>query len=122
MEKFVLERSPKTPEVVLDHETGTITMRGRSIPEDPISFFQPIVKWIDVYVQQPAEKTSVEFKFEYFNTSSSKWLIVIFKSLNKLFAEGREMEVNWYYDYDDLYDYGQEIKELVDYPINLLEF
>jgi hypothetical protein len=54
-------------------------MEGRSIPENVIDFYQPILRWIDEYAQNPLPETLVHMKFEYFNTSSSKRIFDIMK-------------------------------------------
>lgn len=120
MEKQIIEPTDKSPAVTLDHETGILEFEGRSLIEDSEKFFMPIVEWILEYNEKPAKKTTVNFKFEYFNTSCSKWLITITKQLKKLFEKGEEADINWYYEDEDVLEYGEVIRDLVDIPINMI--
>ncbi len=120
MEKLVIEPTDKSPAVILDAEKGLIEFEGRSLIEDSEKFFLPIVEWIIKYNENPAEKTTVNFKFEYFNTSCSKWLITITKQIKKLFQKGADCTINWYYEDEDVLEYGEVIRDLVDIPINMM--
>ena len=48
MEKVVKQGTTKTPQVILDPEKGIISLEGRSILEDTISFYDPILNWLKV--------------------------------------------------------------------------
>ncbi|MBN2662634.1 MAG: DUF1987 domain-containing protein [Bacteroidales bacterium] len=120
MEKKLIEPTDKSPAVILDNSKGLIEFEGRSLIEDSEKFFMPIVEWIIEYLESPAAKTEVNFKFEYFNTSCSKWLITITKQLKKLFEIGADCAINWFYEDEDVLEYGEVIRDLVDIPINMI--
>lgn len=120
MEKKVIEPTDKSPSVMMDNNTGIIEFEGRSLIEDSEKFFMPIVEWIIQYIESPAPKTEVNFRFEYFNTSCSKWLITITKQLKKLQEKSQDCVFNWYYEDEDVLEYGEVIRDLVDIPINMI--
>ena len=68
-------------------------------------------------------KLTVIFMFEYFNTSSSRSIIDIFRNLKKMNAEGLEVEINWFYEEEDedMLESGEDYSELVSMPVNLIE-
>ena len=72
MAAILLEGSPKTPTVSFDDNTGLLELKGRSIPENSIEFYKPLIDWIDRYARDPKPKTTLHVQLEYFNTSSSK--------------------------------------------------
>ncbi|MCQ2973653.1 MAG: DUF1987 domain-containing protein [Bacteroidales bacterium] len=121
MEHIQIAATEKSPLIDFNPETGTLLLQGRSLVEDSESFFLPLVEWIIKYCEQPCKGTVVDFKFEYFNTSCSKWLITIAKQLKVLYAKDSSTEVNWYYEDDDVLEYGEVICDLVDMPINMIE-
>jgi hypothetical protein len=125
MVKFELAETPATPYVMLDADTGMIKLEGRSIPENVIDFFQPILNWLDAYSKEPKQKTEAHFKLEYFNTSSSKRLFDIMKKVEAISAiEGKSVLINWYYEEDDedIYFAGNDYKALVTkLEFNLIE-
>ena len=43
MEPISIEGTPKTPTVKFDAEQGIIEIKGRSIPENSIEFYKPLV-------------------------------------------------------------------------------
>ena len=49
MKTLTIEGTPKTPMVKFDGETGKIEIKGRSIPENSIEFYKPLVEWLDEY-------------------------------------------------------------------------
>lgn len=123
MDKLVLQGSPKTPEVNFDQETGLISLRGRSIPENSIEFFQPINDWIDLYCQSPQTDTVLDIRLEYFNTSSSKCILDIFKKFEKLNAGSANVIVRWYFETDDedMEEAGEDYRAIVELPFEIVE-
>ncbi len=122
MKNLIIERTEKTPYVNLNPATGTMEFSGRSRPESSIKFYEPIEDWLLEYIKNPAAKTVVDFKFDYFDTSSSKWFLTLIKHFETIYLEKHEVVINWYYDDDDILEYGEEIKDIRDVPMNLLEF
>ena len=121
MENIQIDGTDKSPSVNLNQEEGFIEFQGRSLIEDSEKFFLPLVEWIVEYIDKPAEKTTINFKFEYFNTSCSKWLITITKQLKKLYKKDSNTSINWYYEDEDVLEYGEVIRDLVDVPMNMVE-
>jgi hypothetical protein len=81
MDSISIEGTPKTPTVGLDARTGIVEIKGRSIPENSIEFYRPIVEWLEDYSKDPQKLTTVNIQLEYFNTSSSKCILDVFKKL-----------------------------------------
>ena len=126
MRIFELKDTITTPHVILDAEKGYIKIDGRSIPENVIDFYQPILNWIDNYIKEPNNLTIVDFKLEYFNTSSSKRLFDIMRKVESISTiPGKRVVLNWYYEEDDedIYFAGNDYKALITkIEFNLIEF
>src|SRR5579872_6481105 len=101
MEKINIESTPKTPSINFDFEKGFLEIKGRSIPENSIEFYKPLVDWLDKYASKPKTSTNVNIQLEYFNTSSSKCILDVFKKLEFIHKNGSEIIINWYYEEDD---------------------
>jgi len=123
MENLNLVASPKTPLVCFDSATGVLELRGRSIPENSIEFYQPLNDWIDTYANNPCNKTVIDVKLEYFNTSSSKCILDLFKKLEKLNGQNTEVSVNWYYEEEDedMEEAGEDYQAIVKLPFKMIE-
>lgn len=123
MEKLELKGSPKTPDILLDGDSGQIKLTGRSIPENSIEFFDPIYSWIDNYCESPCSETVLDVRLEYFNTSSSKCLLDIFKKFEKINGNRSHVKVNWYFERDDedMAEAGEDYQAIVDLPFVIIE-
>ena len=101
MENLVIEASRKTPAVHFDNKSGVLEISGRSIPENAIEFYKPLVNWLEAHSADPPEKTVLKVSLEYFNTSSSKCLLDVFKKLENIQKKNRGVVIEWYYEEDD---------------------
>lgn len=101
METLIIEPTERCLGVVLNAETGQLSFEGRSLPEDGKEFFTPIINWLSQYATKPATRTECVFKMEYFNSSSRKCLVDVFKILDKIREKGNEVLVVWQYEEED---------------------
>jgi hypothetical protein len=122
MEELIIAGTLKTPSVKTDSNLGLLEISGRSNPENTIEVFKPIVNWVEEYVQNPGEKTTIVIQLEHFNTSSSKSLIGILKRLETLKKEGQEISINWLYDADDedILEAGENFESVIEIPFNMI--
>ena len=123
METIIREGTPKTPYVRLNGENGVIEIKGRSIPENSVEFYKPLIEWLDRYANSPFDLTSVNIQLEYFNTSSSKCILDIFKKLELVFKKGNKVEINWYYEEDDedMFEAGEDYQSIISIPFKMIE-
>ena len=123
MEPIKIEGTRKTPDIYFDAETGKIEIEGRSIPENSIEFYKPLVDWLDEYAGSPQEKTEVNIKLEYFNTSSSKCILDVFKKLETIFKNSNDVVINWYYEEDDedMLEAGEDYQSILKIPFKMIE-
>jgi hypothetical protein len=120
MDNLTIEGSAKTPTVEFNGE-GTLLLKGRSIPENSIEFYKPIIDWIGNYGNGPQGNTEVNIQLEYFNTSSSKCILDVFKKLETL--NGTNVTINWYYEEDDedMLEAGEDYQAIIDIPFKMIE-
>jgi hypothetical protein len=121
MSNLIIENSIKTPSITLD-TNGIMEIKGKSIPENSFEFYKPVFDWLESYIQSPSSKTEMKISLEYFNTSSSKCLLDIFRKLETLNLSGRStVKVSWYYDADDedMMEAGEDYQALVKVPFEL---
>jgi hypothetical protein len=119
MEKLELDGSYKTPQIFFDPVDGILEISGRSIPENSFSFYHPVMEWLDEYIESPASETKIHIRLEYFNTSSSKSLVEIFRKAEKLLEKGLKAEIYWYYEEEDedMFESGEDFKLITRIPI-----
>ena len=123
MEPISITGTGKTPTVSFDSEDGLIEIKGRSIPENSIEFYKPLVDWLDSYSQGPAKKTMVNIQLEYFNTSSSKCILDVFKKLENVQKNTENVIINWYYEEDDedMLEAGEDYQSILKIPFKMIE-
>lgn len=123
MSSIKIEGTPKTPTVHFDDTTGLLELRGRSIPENSIEFYKPLIDWIDRYSRTAQTKTSMRVQLEYFNTSSSKCILDVFKKLEQVRAAGNEVAVLWHYEADDedMLEAGEDYQAIINIPFKMIQ-
>lgn len=89
-----------TPSVILDKENEIFEIGHRSLPENAIAFYDPILNWLNEYKNNPLPKTVFNFKLEYFNTASAKQLAKILLLLQEI-AQQHDVLIRWHYLKDD---------------------
>ena len=123
MEPINIEGSPKTPSIKFDIEKGILEIKGRSIPENSIEFYKPLVDWLDEYAKDPVKKTQVNIHLEYFNTSSSKCILDVFKKLEAIHKAKYDVVIFWYYEEDDedMLEAGEDYESIIRIPFKMVE-
>ena len=123
MESIKIEGTPKTPTVNFD-ATGTLELKGRSIPENSIEFYKLLVDWLDEYNGAAVSETNVVIQLEYFNTSSSKCILDVFKKLEAIHNGGSsQILINWHYEEDDedMLEAGEDYQAIINVPFKMIE-
>jgi hypothetical protein len=82
-----------------------------------------LVDWLEAYLSNPAELTEVNIQLEYFNTSSSKCILDVFKKLEAIYKSGNEVVINWYYEEDDedMLEAGEDYQSIIKIPFKMVE-
>ncbi|MBI9067419.1 MAG: DUF1987 domain-containing protein [Salinivirgaceae bacterium] len=117
-----IQGNSNRPEVDFNAKTGELVLTGRSILENTLRFYEPILDWIDTYCKNPAENTSFHLKLEYFNTSTSKFLLSIIEKLEELYSGGSDVKIYWYYVDEDMQELGEDYRNIVELPFQLIAF
>jgi hypothetical protein len=124
MDPLIIEESIKTPTISFDSGSGVLEIKGKSIPENSLEFYKPVYEWLDKYAISPAKNTEFRVQLEYFNTSSSKCLLDIFRKLEATAVSGgSQVKVRWYYEADDedMMEAGDDYQALVKIPFELVK-
>ncbi|MEJ6735725.1 MAG: DUF1987 domain-containing protein [Flavobacteriales bacterium] len=123
MSDLKLEGSRKTPTIEFNSGSGYLLIKGRSIPENSIEFYKPLIEALEAYNNRPQENTKVDIQLEYFNTSSSKCILDVFKRLEKINAGDSEVVINWHYEEDDedMLEAGEDYQTIINIPFKMIE-
>ena len=123
MEALLIEGTQKTPSVTFEPAKGVLEIKGRSIPENSIEFYKPLVDWLEDYSAEPTGQTVVNVHLEYFNTSSSKCILDVFKKLEAIHKSSNQVQINWYYEEDDedMLEAGEDYQSIIKIPFKMIE-
>lgn len=123
MDKLLVKETNRTPAIEFDPEHGKFDIRGKSIPENSLGFYAPVLDYIDHYTESPADVTVLNVKFEFFNTSSSNRIHAIFKKFEKVYMDKNEVLIRWYCESGDenMLDAGEDFKAILHVPFEIVE-
>jgi len=131
MEKLIIEPTSNSPSVILNPEKNKFEFSGESRPENVSAFYKPILEWLDKFStvlsdQDPSKRSmprEFECNFEYFNSTSAKFILDIYKILSKLHSEGHEILVKWHYEEDDedMLEVGMEMSRMAKLPFEYIK-
>jgi len=96
MKNLIIEATNSTPAVVFKEE-GKLSIEGRSLPENTINFYQPLIEWASNF---NAREVKLDISMEYLNSGSTKKLL----ELLKVFDANNQIKtfyVDWHYDHED---------------------
>lgn len=118
MEVIKIEATKRTPFIHLEGDVMEIS--GRSMPEDAVGFYQHIINWFREYAKNPKPGGKLKVVLEYFNTSSSKNLLEIFKLMKDA---GEDNSIEWHYDWEDedMQEAGEDFIFIIGDTIRLVE-
>lgn len=108
-----ISRKESYPHILLDPDNGKIVIEGVSTPVSPLTYLEPILAWMDLYSRK---NTSLDilFKFYYYNTYTTKFLVRFIEKCNALYAQGMDITIEWSYSESDtdILEYGDFYKDL----------
>lgn len=118
MNKTIIKSTDRTPEIVLDDNLSTISVKGVIIPENPLSFFGDFNKMV-LEKYNNWSNTILEFDLEYFNTGAAKYLYDLFKK----FEDKTKIIIHWHYEKDDedILETGQDYEQLTKLVFKYIE-
>lgn len=124
MEHFILEATASSPKIHLNPDNGMFEFSGRSIPENSLDLFGPVIKWLRSYIDNPRPTTTCKFNLEYFNTSSSKYFVEITRMLEEIkFKKNKSVRIFWYFEENDLdiKEAGEDLIALLKIPVHFVK-
>lgn len=121
MNDLNIAQTPSTPLVRTSVGDGRVLMAGDSYPENPFEFFQPIIDWIDGYLENEKRPLHFELELVYLNTSSIRAMMDIFDRLQETHLAGRSVSVRWSYDPENerVGELAEEFREDCTFPFTI---
>ncbi len=124
MESLKIKGDKKSPEVTLEPYSGLLETKGKSNLENPGKFYDPIINWLIEYSKEPAIKTTFRMEMDYFNSSSAKHLMKIFRILESIAKDPKkQVLVQWCHDGHDLSmrESGEDFSSMLNVDFEFIE-
>ena len=122
MDSLIVDATATSPRVEFDKQNNIFRIEGKSLPEDVKNFYLPLIQWLDKYLLQPNPRTHLYIDFEYFNTSSSKMILILLNKIREIQRKGHQVQVTWSYPPHDaeIEEAGEEFAELLKIPFQFI--
>jgi hypothetical protein len=129
MRKLIIDQTANSPKVILDPDKRIFEISGESRPPDVPVFYDEILRWLDDYTLHLSKshdsRDPVEFNldFEYFNSSSAKYILDFCKQLAQVRSKGKNVTVRWHYEDDDMdmLEVGREMSRMAKVPFEYIQ-
>jgi len=129
MRKLIIDKTTNSPKVILDPERNQFEISGESRPPNVAAFYEEIISWLDDYSIYLSKSSGVSdpvmfnLDFEYFNSSSAKYILDFCKQLANIRSKGNNLSVNWRYDFDDtdMFEVGKVMSKMAKIPFEFVQ-
>ncbi len=130
--KFIdLEKTDKTPEIILDSSKKVFRISGNCLPENIRNLSRGVLDKLDAFYREQTaagegEKSEsvfrVIFRLGYFNSASAKFIADVIILSADYAKKGFNLKIYWYYDDDDhdMLEAGEEMSQLVSVPMEFV--
>ena len=129
MKKLIIDQTTNTPQVYLDPDENYFKISGESRPEDVRTFYTEILNWFEDYSThlegsgERKKQLAFDFDFDYFNSSSGKYILDFCKQIASAHSKGLDIAVRWHYEKDDvdMLQAGSELSRLAHFPFDFIQ-
>jgi len=111
MENTFIPAMERSPEVDFRFRDNRLSLKGEAYPEDAAAFFGPLLQLLAAYCETiKGQELQVEFRLDYFNTSSAKALMNMIQILENAVRAGTTVNLTWYFQKDDevMREFGED--------------
>lgn len=121
MENLIINPTKTTFGIYFNSDSGALDISGTSYPDNAIEFFKPILDWVKEFTETKSEPVLIQFKVNYYNTSSSKYLFKMLEMVENYRSKGNKVDIIWHYyeGEEDMLDTWKELIEELDLPYKI---
>lgn len=129
MDTLLIEATEFSPKIYFNPNENKFEIKGESRPENTSKFYAQLIQWVehwktDLSANPPSKHFVFEFRFDYFNSTSAKFILDFLQKLNELvhLIPDLKISIRWYYDArdEDMRESGEEFSHLVDLPFEFV--
>ncbi len=119
---LIIEGTSKTPQVIFDPDNNFFEISGRSLPENVLKTYEPVIEWIDKNINDIHHSIHINIKLDYLNSASAKMMSVLLSKFEEYYKSGKDILVNWHYspEDEDIHSEGEIFSMIKKVPIKLV--
>ena len=124
MDNLIIEGTINLPSINFNASTHLLKIIGRSIPEHPVKFYEPLESWIVDYINTQPAKISIVIHLDYLNTHSTECVLIMLKKIeNYAKSSQANIKIEWHFDEDDedMEALGEDLASIIDIPFEIKE-
>jgi hypothetical protein len=131
MNDLIIPGTDFTPTINFLIDQGTLEISGVSRPEDVAGFYETPLQWLVDFEEALLRSEykyglndlRLSFKLSYFNSSSSKYMIMILRQIKSLVEKDIPVSIEWYFEEGDdkMMEDGEDLAEAVDLEFSYIE-
>jgi|WetSurMetagenome_2_1015567.scaffolds.fasta_scaffold807304_1 hypothetical protein len=109
------------PGITVRERLKKVEITGYSRMTNTAEYYEDLLKILENHFHTFKKTLIIDFRFEYINTSSTKWLFQMLTSFQELVANKGLIEINWYYEEDDetIFETGEILSSVLKIPFHL---
>lgn len=124
MNALIIDGKTNSPTINFNADTGLLKIIGRSIPEHPVNFYQPLENWLTEYITTNPKEIKLFIHLDYLNTHSTECILILMKKMEQYYREtNADVKVLWRFDEDDedMETLGQDLSSITKIPFEIKE-
>jgi hypothetical protein len=126
--KLIIDQTVNSPRIHFDPDKGIFEISGESRPPNVAEFYEVLFSWLTEYsdhlpdISNSRKPVAISINFEYFNSSSSKYILDFCRQIANWRSKGKNITIKWHYEKEDLdmLESGKEISRMVKFPFEFI--
>jgi uncharacterized Fe-S radical SAM superfamily protein PflX len=120
IKNLVITKTKRTPEIIFK-TSGELIIKGRSLPEDVINFYKPVLNWLEEFNLEAPEKITLTIDFAYLSTSTARITLEALRIITSF--ENTKTTIIWMYEEEDadMREQGEILQSSIKKPFEFLE-
>jgi len=120
MKNLVISKTKRTPSINFN-TSGELMIKGRSLPEDVINFYKPVLNWLEEFKLTAPKKITLTIDFSYLSTSTVRIALEALRIITSI--ENCKTTIIWMYEEDDIdmKEQGEILQSSIKTPFEFLE-
>jgi hypothetical protein len=123
MNNLIIERSVETPEINFNFQTGVLRVAGRAYSGDITKYYKQMSAWLEEYLKEPQDTTTIELQLDYYNSVFIKLLFYFFDRSKEVLQKNKKLTIKWFHQKDDeeSIEDALRISKIINFPVETVE-